>query len=95
MSDSFKSLFEVFSSDASFGNLRDMVSRQAILDNFFTIFPGLQGHVVPVKIEKKILTLAVENSVMRSELKFHETEIIKKINEYSHDERVIKIKFQA
>lgn len=95
MSDSFKSLFEVFSQEASFKNVRDIVARQAVLDNFFALFPGFAGHVTPVKLEKSVLTLAVDNSVMRSELKFHESEIIKKINDFARAERVTKIKFQA
>lgn len=95
MSDSFKSLFEVFSQEASFKNVRDLVARQAVLDKFFDIFPGLAGHVTPVKLEKKVLTLAVDDSVMRSELKFHESEIIQKINDFTRDIRVTKIKFQA
>jgi hypothetical protein len=51
--------------------------------------------VKPVKVNRKVLMLMVENSVLRSELKFNEALIIEKINKFFNEERVKSVRFAS
>jgi hypothetical protein len=95
MVEGFQSLMDIISGDPEFKKVRGMIKEQEVLDKFKLIFPHLSGAVHPVKVQKRLLTLGVENAVLRSEMKFHERDIIAAINEYFKEERVSKIKFQA
>jgi hypothetical protein len=44
-------------------------------------------------LDRKLLKLKVENPAWRSELRFKEKEIVEKINNYFHEERVKQIRF--
>jgi hypothetical protein len=50
--------------------------------------------VKPIKVDKKVLFINVENSIMRSELRFKEALIINKVNKYFNEERIKGIRFQ-
>ncbi|MCE1190095.1 MAG: DUF721 domain-containing protein [Ignavibacteria bacterium] len=95
MNESYRRLGSILQVDPEWRKLREMVSSQEVVDKFFEICPQFIGHVVPIKMQKQVLTLAVENAVLRSEIKFHEQELIQKINEFFNDQRIDKIKFQA
>lgn len=95
MLDGFKSLKEAFNSEPEFSKIRELINSNDVVKDFEKIFPELKQVVSPVKAEKKVLTLKVENAAWRNELKFKENEIIKKINTYYNEERIIKIKFSA
>jgi len=93
MPSSFKSIKEVFKKERAFAEIRQLVDESEVVVRFYEIFPNLLKAVVPVSCEKKILKLRVENPAWRNELKFLETEIIEKINEYFIENRVNKIRF--
>ena len=93
MENNFKKFDEIFSSEKSFRNLRNAINAQEAVDKFFDVFPELAKVVVPVKNERQILYLRVDNSVWRSELNFRKELIVNKINIYFKKELVKGIKF--
>jgi hypothetical protein len=93
MPDGFKSLKDVFITDPDLGSIRKIVKSSDVVIDFYKIFPDIEKVVVPLNIDKMFLKLRVENSVLRSELKFKEKEIVDKINMYYNEERVKGIKF--
>lgn len=95
MVDGFRTVLDVILRDPAFAKIHEIMKLQETVNKFGVIFPHLNGSVFAVKIKKGTLTLAVENPVLRSELKFHETDIINGINNYFKEERVTKIKFQS
>jgi len=76
MSDGFKSLKDVFSTEPQLINVRRIVKSSDVVIDFDKIFPGLKKIAVPQKVDKMFLKLKVTNSVWRSELKFKEREKI-------------------
>lgn len=93
MTNGFKSLKEVFVTDPNLSNVRKTVKSSDVILDFYRIFPDMEKVVAPVKMDKMILMLRVENSVLRSELKFKEQQIVDKINQFYNEERVKGIKF--
>ena len=93
MPDGFKSLREVFRSEPQLNNIRRIVKSSEVILDFYKIFPDLEKIVKPQKVDKMFLKIRVENSVWRSELKFKELEIVKRINNYYNEERIKGIKF--
>lgn len=95
MSDGFSSIEEIFNREPAFDGLRKRMKEAAIIDKFNTIFPDLAKIVVPVKVERSTLFIKVENPAWRSELKFNEQVIIKKINVFFGEERIKYLKFSS
>ena len=95
MPDGFKSLKDVFRNDPQLSNVRRIVKSSEVVLDFYRIFPELKKVVKPDKVEKMFLKIKVENSVWRSELKFKEFEIVRKINNYYNEERIKGIKFSS
>jgi hypothetical protein len=93
MPDGFKSLKDVFITDPDLGSIRKIIKSSDVVLDFYKIFPDIEKVVVPLSVDKMFLKLRVENSVLRSELKFKEKEIVDKINMYYNEERVKGIKF--
>ena len=93
MHSSFKSLKDVFKKERSLAGLREVVESSDVIVSFFEIFPNLEKVVIPQSCEKKILKLKVENPSWRNELKFMETEMIEKINDYFKEQRINQIRF--
>jgi len=93
MPDGFKSLKDVFITDPDLGSIRKIIKSSDVVLDFYKIFPDIEKVVVPLSVDKMFLKLRVENSVLRSELKFKEKEIVDKINMYYSEERVKGIKF--
>lgn len=93
MPDGFKSLKDVFITNPDLGSIRKIVKSSDVVLDFYKIFPDIEKVVVPLSVDKMFLKLRVENSVLRSELKFKEKEIVDKINMYYNEERVKGIKF--
>lgn len=91
----FKSFAEVFEKDSEFEKLRHAVEEYSIVEKFNEIFPDLKGVAKPVKAEKAILFLRVENSVWRSELNIRRSLMIDKINKYFNKKIVTSIKFSS
>jgi hypothetical protein len=95
MSDSFKSMEEIFKYDPGLENVRKKIKEEDVISEFAKIFPDLSKVAVPVRVDKKVLFLRVENSAWRTELKFNEKIIITKINTYFAEERVKYLKFSS
>jgi len=95
MPDGFKSLKDVFRSEPQLSNVRRMVKSAEVVLDFYRIFPELEKVVKPENVDKMFLKIKVENSVWRSELKFKEFEIVRKINNYYNEERIKGIKFSS
>ncbi len=93
MPNSFKSLSEAFNNEPAFDGLRKIIKESDVISEFNKIFPDLEKVVAAVKVEKKILSLKVENPTWRSELKFRETIIVDKVNDYFKENRINKIRF--
>ena len=93
MHSSFKSLKDVFKKERSLAGLREVVESSDVIVSFFEIFPNLEKVVIPQSCEKKILKLKVENPSWRNELKFMETEMIEKINDYFKEQRINQIRY--
>lgn len=93
MSKGFKSIGDVFKREQSFRGLREMVKYTDVVTDFHSIFPDFKKVVIPKKAEKKILILKVENPAWRSELKFKESELIEKINQFYNEDRINQIRF--
>ncbi len=87
------SVGEIIAASPLLKKVHELILNGEVIENFFVIFPGLLGKATPAKFEKKILYINVDYSVLKGELKFHDTEIVKKINEYFKEERVKKVRF--
>ena len=93
MPEGFKSLKEVYRSEPKLRNVRKVIKSSEVVIDFYKIFPDLEKIAKPQKVDKMFLKIKVENAVWRSELKFKEYEIVKKINGYYNEERIKGIKF--
>ena len=94
MPDNFKSIADIMNSDPGLSAVRKIIKQSDVVIEFFKIFPGMKKVVKPLKVEKKILVIKVENSVLRSELKFQEVLLVTKVNRYFNDEIIKGIRFQ-
>jgi hypothetical protein len=90
-----KTFNDVFQENNELKNFREYLKQGEILNSFEDFFPDLKNIAKPVKIEKLVLFLKVENSVWRSELKFRQKIIIDKINEHFGQQVVKSLRFIA
>jgi hypothetical protein len=90
LKNNFKSLAEIFLQEPGLDKIRKVIEQSDVVLDFFKIFPELAKTVEPVKLEKKILVLKIENAALRSELKHQESLIIEKINKYFNNSRLVK-----
>jgi len=93
MHSNFRSLKEVFKKERSLAGLRELVDSSDVVVKFYEIFPNLEKVATPLSCEKKVLKLKVENPAWRNELKFMETELIEKTNQYFNEKRINQIRF--
>lgn len=93
MHKSFKSISDIIQKDKAFGKIRKVAQEQEVVEEFFEIFPDLEKIIQKVKVDNQVLSLRVENSVWRSELKFKQRLIINKINKHFGQELITKVKF--
>jgi Dna[CI] antecedent, DciA len=93
MPDRFESLKIIFETEPGLKVIRNIVKSGDVIAEFYKIFPELKKVVKPVRVDKRILVLISENSVMRSELKFKEKLVIDKINGYFKENRIKGIRF--
>lgn len=93
MPESFKSISEIFNKEPGLAAVRKVIKQSDVVLDFTAIFPELKKLVRAVKVDKNILFLKVENSVLRSELKFKEPLMVDKINKYFNEERIKGIRF--
>ncbi|MFA7227786.1 MAG: DUF721 domain-containing protein [Melioribacteraceae bacterium] len=90
---SFKTIEDVLNSENEFINLRESLKNYDIVNNFEKIFPELKLIAHPVKVEKQVLFLRVENSVWKSELNFRKNLIAEKINKHFNKQVIKSIRF--
>ena len=89
----FVNIGEIINNEPGFEKIRNVIKQSDVAIDFPVIFPALEKIATPVKVEKKVLYLKVENPAWRSELKFQDTVIIGKINKHYNEERIKWIKF--
>ncbi len=94
MPDNFKSLAEIFEGNPGLAALRKTVKQSDVVLEFYKIFPEMKKVIKPIKVDKKLLFISVENSILRSELKFRESQLVSKVNNYFKEERIKGIRFQ-
>ncbi len=95
MHSEFRSVSEIISKEKDFKVFRKTAKEYEVMNIFYEIFPELKNVVKVKSIKDGILTLIVENSVWRSELKFKQNNILEKINCYIKSELVNKIRFTS
>lgn len=95
MPNEFKSIKEIFSTEPGLKKIRNVVEKNDVINDFEKIFPEFKKVVRAKKVDKKTITLRVDNAAWRNELKFKEKEIIEKINSFYNEERIKEIKFSA
>ncbi len=95
MPEGFKSIKEIFNTDPALKDLKNYINENDIVNDFEKIFPEFKKVAKAKVVQKKIITLKVDNAAWRSELKFKEKEIIEKINAFYNEERILNIKFSA
>jgi len=93
MHSGFKSLKEVFKKERSLASVREIVESSDVIVHFYEMFPNLEKVAIPQSCEKKVLKLKVENPSWRNELKFMESEMVEKINNYFSEKRINQIRF--
>lgn len=93
MHSGFRSLKEIFRKEKSLAGIREIVDSSDVVVKFYKIFPNLEKVATPISCEKKVLKLKVENPAWRNELKFMETELIEKTNQFFNEKRINKIRF--
>ncbi len=93
MNSDFKSLEDVFNSSPELVHIKKLIEDHTIEKDFFVIFPELKNLVKSVKFTKNNLKIYVEIPSLRNELKFQESEIIKKINSFYKNDKVKRIQF--
>ncbi len=94
MPDNFKSIREIIAENPGLAGVRKTVKQSDVILEFFKIFPEMKKVVRPVKVYKNLLVISVENSILRSELKFRESQLVSKVNKYFNEERIKGIRFQ-
>jgi hypothetical protein len=94
MPDKFKSIADILNEDPGLAPVRKIIKQSDVILEFFNIFPAMKKLIRPLKVEKKLLIIHVEDSILRSELKFQEELIISRVNKYFNEERIKGIRFQ-
>jgi hypothetical protein len=93
MPEGFHKISDVFNSEPGLAGIRKVIKQTDIVNGFEDIFPELVKIAEAVKVEKDCIYLRVPNAAWRSELKFREGQIIKKINNYYKEERIKYVRF--
>lgn len=93
MNSDFKSLEEILNSSPELLHIKKLVDEHNVEKDFFVIFPELKSLIKSVKFTKSSLKLSIEIPSLRNELKFRESEIIEKINNFYKTDKVKRIQF--
>jgi len=95
MHEGFLSISEIISKEPGFEKLRKVIKQHDVISGFHKLFPDLKKIAAPVKIEKKVLHIKVQNAAWRSELKFNQKTIIEKINSFYKEEIINAIRLKS
>ncbi|NWF50328.1 MAG: DUF721 domain-containing protein [Ignavibacteriaceae bacterium] len=93
MPDKFISILDALNTNPELRRVKQIIQSSDVVVRFSEIFPELEKIAVPVKVDRKILFIKVENSVWRNELKFMEQRMVEKINDFFKGQRIKSIKF--
>jgi hypothetical protein len=93
MPDKFKSLSDVISKDAAFSKFRHSVKENNVVVEFENIFPKLSKTVTASNVNKGILYLIVDNSVLKNEIYINKNLMIEKINNHFSQQLIVDVKF--
>lgn len=88
-----KSLADIIANAEELENIRDVRLKYKVVEDFEKIFPEFAEFIKAVKVNKKILSLRVEHSVLKQELILRQKDMIDKINKFYNKEVVNSIKF--
>lgn len=88
----FKSVADVLK-EKDFSKFRHSVKENDVVINFDKIFPELSKTVKSSNINKGILYLMVDNSVLRNELYLKKNLMIEKINNHYKQKIIVDVKF--
>ncbi len=89
----FVSIKEAFNTYSELAKTREAVKEIEVTEKFFLVFPEMEKVIIPASVNRKVLLLRVESSVLRSELRLNESLMINKINKYFNEERIKSIRF--
>lgn len=92
MVEGFKSIGQVISDDSSFDKLRSVVKDSYATAVFNEIFSKSAGFIEAVSCDNGVLTVKVDSSVFKTELKVKQSEIINEINKKLSDDIVKSLK---
>ncbi len=93
MSHKIKSVGEILNTDKEFKKFTLKAKEQEVVEKFPEIFPKLGKLVEAKRVDKGILFLSVENSVLRSELNLNKKKTIEIINNNIGEKIIKDIKF--
>jgi Dna[CI] antecedent, DciA len=93
MPDKFKSLSDVILKDAAFSKFRHSVKENNVVVEFEKIFPKLSKTVIASNVNKGILYLIVDNSVLRNEISLNKSLMIERITKYFNQQLIVDVKF--
>ena len=89
----FKSLADVLQKEKAFSKFRHSVKENNVVTEFENIFPELSKTVEASNINKGILYLMIDNSVLRNELYLKKRLMIEKINNHFNQQIIVDVKF--
>lgn len=89
----FKSLTEVIDNEEAFQNFRKSVKENNVVNEFINIFPDLTKTVIANSVQKGVLYLFIENSVLRNEIYLRKNLMIEKINNHFNQQLIVDVKF--
>lgn len=89
----FSSFKDILKTEPGLNNVRRVISQSDVVLEFSNIFPDLSKVAAAVKVERKVLFLKVENPAWRNELRFKESFIVKKVNDFFEEARINQVKF--
>jgi hypothetical protein len=93
MRQKIKSVFDVIAEEKEFEKFRRAAKNFDVVEKFGEIFPDIISIAKPVKVEKNILYLHVDNSVWRSELNLRQKLIAERVNAFFKEDIIKSVKF--
>jgi len=88
-----KSVGDVLDKEKAFTKFRKSVREQDAVVEFENIFPELKKTVAASRVDKGVLFLTIENSVLRNEINLKKQLMINKINNYFNQKIIVDVKF--
>lgn len=93
MRQKIKSVYDVISEEKEFEKFRCAAKNIEVVEKFGEVFPDIVKIARPVKVDKKVLYLHVENSVWRSELNLRQKLLVERVNQFFKEEIIKSVKF--